>query len=292
MKIASTPIGAAAVLTAIECVGDTAAKLNYPAVTYLTYNALAYVLNDALPTMSMALTNSYWNAMTKGIQNAHNMPVLVSKDQESGANFTEVGGQLNEMAFGKWMSFLTSIACAIYGISPEEVSMESFSAGKSALSGSDTEEKIVSSTDKGLRPLMSFYEATFSDFIIQEFSPEYCFRFGGLDAEDMEKRFEVRKLAATWNEMRAEEGLEPIKGKAGDAPINPTLQGVWMQIEGIGPEQQDFGEEGDGGDQPAPNGAPPEQGEEDDFGDPGDGEPEPTEDVMKSFGFPVFKVTL
>ena len=64
MKIASTPIGAAAVLTAIECVGDTAAKLNYPAVTYLTYNALAYVLNDALPTMSMALTNSYWNAMT------------------------------------------------------------------------------------------------------------------------------------------------------------------------------------------------------------------------------------
>ncbi len=51
-------------LTAIECVGDTAAKLEYPLLTYGTYNALAYVLTEALPKTGLALTNSYWNAMT------------------------------------------------------------------------------------------------------------------------------------------------------------------------------------------------------------------------------------
>lgn len=65
---------AAGLLTAIEVVGDTAAKLgandkrffdgNNDLVTYGSYIALAYTLKQVLPRNSIAITNAYWNAMT------------------------------------------------------------------------------------------------------------------------------------------------------------------------------------------------------------------------------------
>jgi hypothetical protein len=54
----------ALVLTAIECVGDTAAKLDDRLPVYASYNALAYVLPIVLQKHPMAIVNGYWNAMT------------------------------------------------------------------------------------------------------------------------------------------------------------------------------------------------------------------------------------
>ena len=55
----------ALVLTAIEVVGDTAAKVGtQPALTYASYLGLAHELQRILPHNGMALTNAYWNAMT------------------------------------------------------------------------------------------------------------------------------------------------------------------------------------------------------------------------------------
>lgn len=256
-------------------------------------------LSGNYSTEDIAAFKRYWMAMTKGIQNAFNLPVMVSKDMESKAEFAEVGGQMNEMAFGKWLSFLTSVSCAVYGISPEEISMESYTSGaKSSLSGDDTEEKITSSNDKGLRPLLGYYENLMSDFVIQEFSPQYTMRFVGLDGDDAKNRFEMRKLTMTWNEGRAEQGYEPVEGDMGDAPLNPSLLSTWaaerqMEAQAQG-EQEDFGTPQDGGpeaEKPLPSDG--EDGAEKpdaspDFGAP----PEGSDDMGKSlptadkFGLP------
>jgi hypothetical protein len=182
------------------------------------------------------------------------------------------------MMFSKWMTFLTSLICAIYGMSPDEINFESFAASRSSLSGADTAEKLADSKDKGLRPLMSHLESVFSDFIVAEFGEKFCFRWTGLDEEDQDKRHELRKLVLTVNEVRAQEGYEAMKGPLGDAPLNPSLTGVWMQqMQAQQPE--DFGtpddqgsmpqntsesdEAGQGQDQGARDGA---QGREGDFG--------------------------
>lgn len=251
-------------------------------VTYLlntmTYNA-GFFDKNSIPRGILNLYGNYtnediasfkrqWNAMLRGAQNSHNLPVMVSKDTESKADFVEVGGQMTEMAFGKWLSFLCAIACAVYGTTPEEVNLESFSMGKSSLSGSDTEEKLVSSSDKGLRPLLSYYQSVISDFIIQPFAEDLVFRFEGLDDEDAKNTFEMRKLTATVNEGRKMVNLDPLKGPLGDAPLNPTLISPWQAIEGIGQEQpptEDFGDEPGEGDGFG-NGAPG-----DDDGSGGDG---------------------
>lgn len=243
----------------------------------------------------------YWNSMVKGVNNAWTLPVMVSKDQESRASFENFGTEVNEIMFARWMTFLTSIICAIYGMAPDEINFESFSAGVSSLSGSDTEEKLANSKDKGLRPLLSYFENTFSDFIVSEFSDKYVFRFTGMDEEEESRVFERQKLTYTWNEMRALDGKDEIEGPLGSAPMNPSLIGPW-QAE-MQSQQQDFG--ADDGDDDGMGEEGEQQGE--DFGEAGptDGpsgdfgqgledeqvpEQNESEDLQKSLGFPVFRI--
>lgn len=241
----------------------------------------------------------YWNAMVRGAQNHHNLPVMVSKDAESKADFTNIDAMLDEMAFSKWLTFLTSIACAIYGTAPEEISMESFASEKSALSGSDTEEKIASSHDKGLIPLLSFYEDTFSDYVVQVFSEDFMFRFTGLDDQDEKQAFEARKIAATWDEMRSQVGLEPREDELGDMPVNSALIPAWQAVSGVGQQPEDFGDpdefggaEGDKGGGDAAAAAGGDQGDDDGFGAPpaGGGGADDGADMTKSFGLPIFRI--
>lgn len=189
----------------------------------------------------LASFRRYWNAMVKGAASSWSVPVLVSADQESKASFENFGIEFSEMYFSKWMTFLTSIICAVYGMAPDEINFESFTNGTSSLSGADTETKLAASKDKGLRPLLAYAEGLISDYIISEFDEKYVFRWTGLDEEDEDKRHEIRKLVSTVNEARAQEGMAAMDGPLGDAPLNPSLIGPWMQIQQA-QEPQDFGQ--------------------------------------------------
>lgn len=192
----------------------------------------------------------YWNGMVKGINNAWSLPVMISKDQESKASFENFGISFNEMYFGKWMTFLTSIICAIYGMSPAEINFDSFSGGNtSPLGGSDTSEKLAASKDSGLRPILSWLENTLSDFVISDFSDKYVLRFTGLDEEDAKVKEERSRLVLTVDEIRAQQNLgKHPDPKLGGAPVNPSLIGPWMQFQQA-EQQPDFGQAPGGGDQ-------------------------------------------
>ena len=257
----------------------------------LTHNIKGFDEN-AIPKGLLHLSGDYdsndltafkrqWNAMVKGVNNAWTMPVIVSKDQESKASFEKFGIEFNEMYFAKWMTFLTSIICAIYSIAPDEINFESFSSGNSSrLAGNDTSEKLAFSKDKGLRPLLGYFESMLSDYVIGDFGDNFVFRFVGLDPEDNAQRWEKQKLASTWGELRAEIGRRPTKTPLDDAPLNPSLIGPWQQAQQQA--QQDFGQE-PGGD---PGQGNPGQGDQqgdgqeqgggdaaDEQGEPGNGQP-------------------
>lgn len=205
-------------------------------------------LSGNYTTQDVDAFKRYWNGMVKGINNSWSLPVMVSKDQESKASFERFGIEFNEMYFSKWMTFLTSIICAIFGMSPAEINFDSFSGGNSSpLSGSDTAEKLAASKDSGLRPVLSYFESLISDYIIGDFSDKYVFRWTGLDPEDADKRHEVRKLVLTVDELRAEDGYDAIGGDLGSAPVNPSLVGPWMQFKQAAEQKeqgQDFGKPG------------------------------------------------
>lgn len=262
-------------------------------------------LSGNYDSKDLAAFKRQWTGMVKGVSNAWAMPVMVSKDQESKASFENFGVDIDEMAFSKWLTFLTSIACAIYSIAPEEINFESFSAKNGGLSGgNDTEEKMVSSKDKGFRPLLSYFEDTFSDFIVADFSDKYVFRFTGLDEEDEKQKWERQKLSWTPNELRAQDNMPAIDDAWGDAPLNASLVGAWQAEHQQG--QEDYGQPGADGQADA--GGDDDQGGQD-FGDdrskdfgaaPDDGSmPEdpngapPAADgaeMQKAFGLPIYTV--
>lgn len=266
----------------------------------MTYNS-TYFDKNTIPKGVLHLSGDYsktdidafkrcWNSMVKGVNNSWTLPVMVSKDQESKAAFEKFGVDVNEMMFAKWMTFLTSIICAIYGMSPEEINAEGFSAGKSSLSGSDTSEKLADSKDKGLRPLLSYFQNMFTDYIVRDFSDKYVFRWTGLD-DDQEKKWESKKLAYTWNELRAELDLDKIETPAGDAPLNPTLSAAWqttMQQQqqpqpGEDGDQEDFGTM-PGNDQGGDGEQDGDQGKSGDFGNGGQaGDQDQASDFGKAF---------
>lgn len=173
----------------------------------------------------------YWSNMVKGVSNSWALPVMTSADAGSKASFEKFGVEYNEMYFSKWMTFLSSLICGVYGMSPAEIHFDSFTAGStSALGGSDTAEKLAASRDSGLRPLLAHHEALLTDYIVSEFGEQYCFRWTGLDPEDISKKFELRKMILTVDELRAEEGYDPIENGLGEAPANPSLVTPWMQL--------------------------------------------------------------
>jgi len=199
----------------------------------------------------------YMKAMTEGPGGRWKLPFLSSEDQTAAASFVRLTDPANEMLFSKWMTFLVSIICALFGMSPDEINFESFSAGHSSLSGSDTAEKLASSKDKGLRPLLSYFEQLFTSYVVEDFSDKYVFEWTGLEERDPEKQHELNKLAWTFNELRAEQGLKSDTSGLGDCPVNPSLIGPWMQMQQQ-PEPGDFGQPG-GGAVP-PQGGPGEEG--------------------------------
>ena len=181
----------------------------------------------------------YWNNMVKGINNAWTLPVMVSKNQESKASFENFGVDVNEIMFAKWMTFLTAIICAIYGIAPDEINFESFTAGTSSLSGSDTEEKLINSKDKGLRPLLSHFEDVITDFIISDFSDKYEFHWTGLDEKDPQQAWIEEQALRTTNEARKARGWEELKEDWANAPLNSvTMQPYMAQVNAAIQEQQ------------------------------------------------------
>lgn len=244
----------------------------------------------------LAAFKRYWSAMVKGVNNAWSLPVMTSRDPNSKAEFAGVGIEFNEMYFSKWMTFLTSMICALYGMSPAEINFDSFTAGNtSALSGSDTAEKIASSKDSGLRPLMSYLENLFSDYIIADFDENLVFRWTGLEPADQEKRHELRKLVLTVDEIRAQEGYDAMEDKQlGSAPINPSLVGPWMQISGIGgmgggPGGEPGGAEEQGQPQPDEQGGNDDRALLEQYLRGGEGEPEPEPESLAK-AHPVFVI--
>lgn len=264
----------------------------------MTYN-LKYFDSNAIPKGLLHLSGDYaqedlnafkryWNAMVKGINNAWSLPVMVSKNQESKASFENFGVDVNEIMFSKWMTFLTSIICAIYGMAPDEINFESFTAGTSSLSGSDTEEKLINSKDKGLRPLLAYFEDTFSDYVVSEFSDQYVFRWTGLDELTPAQSWIEEQALCTANEARKARGWNETDGEWGNAPLNPILQSAYQADQQS--KQEDYGS-------PRPAHQDGTAGDDDGGGDDqqtdnkeGQQPPDDGEDLQKSFGLPVWSI--
>lgn len=207
------------------------------AITYtkqgLSENAVPRGILMAYGNYDVQTQNAFkaaWAAKVRGVQNQFSTPVLFSRGQQGGVQYLNTGQPFDEMAFAKWIGLNMTIMGAIFGVAPEEVGFEGFSADKSSLSGNDTAEKLAAAKDKGLHPLLKDVSSFMTEEVVQRFGTDLRFEFTGLDTQNTETRWQEKLKHMTINEVRALFDLpqHPL-GWFGDLPADTAQQSAEFQ---------------------------------------------------------------
>lgn len=164
-----------------------------------------------------------WNHMVKGNRNSFQTPIMAGMDEVQWIPLTQ---SHSEMEFSMWLNYLIRMICAIYQIDPSEIGYGIKDEGRGGgISGDNTKEKLANSKDKGFLPLMKFVQDYINKNIIDNLDPDYMLEWVGLEDENAMARIARQKEDVQWkktlNEVRAEDGLPPIKG-ADNLVLNPV----------------------------------------------------------------------
>ncbi len=189
-----------------------------------------------------------WLAQLSGLSGSWRTPIVAA---ENGLEFINMQQTNREMEFAKYQDFLIKIACACYCICPEEINFTSTSSssGNGAVFESKSELRLKASRDKGLVPLLMFFENMINREIVRFLNPKYRFVFVGLDGGTEAEMVALNKERLKWNtlnEIRAKEDLPPVK--YGDVIDNVSYMQAYLeeskqkQADKMLDKQQDFQE--------------------------------------------------
>ncbi|AYP68576.1 portal protein [Exiguobacterium phage vB_EalM-132] len=206
-----------------------------------------------------------WTAQLAGMTGAWKTPVV----SVEGLEYINVSQSNREMEYEMWLNYLINIVCAVYQIDPAEINFPNRGgAGGSGggLGEGGIEDRLKSSKDKGLRPLLRFVESVVNRHIIRRFSSEYTFNFVGLNGESEQERMEKANKAVrsfkTINEVRAANDEPPLEN--GDIILDPTYINYVLQKEQMEQAQQAMpeGEDGAEDEEDVPEEQTPEEEQE------------------------------
>lgn len=211
-----------------------------------------------LPERHLQAFRRQWYAMMMGVGNAFRTPITNAE----GLEWINLQLSNRDMEYGQWMDFLIKVVCARFQIAPEEVNFQYGNTHQQAAMGGAQqahEEKLKSSRDLGLRPLVYWFFDQLNRWWLQRVDCDFEVRPVGLDTKGAEAEAELlQKQTAvflTIDEAREASGIDPLGPEhGGDAILNPTwlqyMQGKQQQGQppgqGEGPPQdssKDFGVE-------------------------------------------------
>lgn len=181
-----------------------------------------------------------WKHMVSGNRNSFQTPILAGMEEVQWIPLTQ---SHSDMEFDKWMNYLIKVICMVYQIDPSELGfgMRDEGGKGGGLSGDNTKEKMDNSRQKGLVPLLRYFERFINENIVSKLDPDYEFEFVGVEDESLDEATarlqEEVKALKTLNEARAELGLRPIEG-ADDLILEPTYQQWYAQFHPQAREQQ------------------------------------------------------
>lgn len=193
-----------------------------------------------------------WMSQVGGIMNAWKTPIINS----DGIEFVPMQMSNTEMGYQMWIEYLVKIACAIYQMDPSEINFDlrGSAGGQQPVFMGNNEAQQKLSKDRGLKPLLRFFEDAINRHIVHRIDEDLEVAFVGLDAKSEEQDADLRQKKGmaqlTINELRALDDMPPVP--YGDIVANPTYMAYRQQMEA---QQQ----QGGGGMPPAQPGGQPGQ---------------------------------
>lgn len=202
----------------------------------------------AIPDRQLRQFRRHWYGLLSSVSNSWKTPILNAEDVQ----WIPMHSTNRDMEYNAWMDFLIKVLCSFYAMDPIEVNFRYGNSGqRSTMQESNNKEKITESKERGLRPLLDHIETQINQCVIWPINENFEFAFVGLDAKTQDQVADLNmkrvKTYRTVDELRAEDGLDPLKDGMGDLILDPTWlqfknmkEQQAMQAEGGGDEEYDF----------------------------------------------------
>ena len=199
-------------------------------------------LKGNVSQQNLQMFRNQFNAVINGNNNSWRTPIIAGLDE---VQWVPLAGTSRDMEYIQYTDHLIRTICAIAQIDPTEIGFEYLSRGtqQSTLNSPNNEWKLTASQERGLVPLLRFFEDIVNHDVIPELNPElaktYMFKFIGLQSETRQQ--EVARLQAemsihsSLNELLTQVKKTPLpKGLAADIPLNMIWWGVAKELLTVG----------------------------------------------------------
>lgn len=191
---------------------------------------------------NLQLFRNQFNSVINGNNNSWRTPIIAGLDD---VDWIPLAGTSRDMEYIQYTDHLIRTICAQAMIDPTEIGFEYLSKGtqQSTLNSPNNEWKLTASQERGLIPLLRFFEDLVNHDIVPEldkgFSEKYMFKFIGLQSENRQQ--EITRLQAemtvhsTLNELLTQVRKDPIDVKLGGTlPLNQVWWGMVKELLTVG----------------------------------------------------------
>jgi len=202
-----------------------------------------------VPDKQLKAFRRHWYQMLSGVENAWRTPITNADEIQ----WVTLQNTNREMEYSAWFDFLIKVACGLFDMDPIEINFKYGNTGqRSAMQDQHNRDKIAESRERGLRPLLRYFSACLNRHIIWPLNEGMELVFIGLDSQTKDEVSSLNqkrvKTTHTVNELRAEDGLEPLED--GDIILDPTYlqnkqQAAAAAEGGMPGEEGEEGEEDD-----------------------------------------------
>ena len=191
-------------------------------------------LKGSVSQQNLQAFRNQFNAVINGNNNSWRTPIISGLDE---VQWVPLAGSQRDMEYIQYTDHLIRTMCAQAQIDPVEIGFDYLSRGtqQSSINSPNNEWKLTASQERGLIPILRFFEDFVNHDVIPEINPElakkYMFKFVGLNAET--KQQEVARLQAemsvhgSMNDMMKQVRKQPLPHElAADTPLNQS----WLNL--------------------------------------------------------------
>jgi len=189
-----------------------------------------------------------FNSVINGNNNSWRTPIIAGLDD---VQWIPLAGTSRDMEYIQYTDHLIRTICAQAQIDPTEIGFEYLSRGtqQSTLNSPNNEWKLEASAERGLIPLLRFFEDIVNHDLVPEIDPalseKYLFKFTGLQGETRQQ--EITRLQAemsvhcTLNDILKQVKKDPLKAElGGNVPLNQIWWAMIKETMTVGEIREKF----------------------------------------------------
>ena len=167
-----------------------------------------------------------WKQTMSTVYNSHKIPVIQGIDLE----WIDLQQTNRDMEFTEWIKFLLVIACAVYRMDPSELGFQ-FQDAARIFGQEGQKERLDHSRQKGLTPLLVFYQNVLNKYIISEIDDRLELVFTGIEIEDEAAQGELDKKKSEAGFVSLEDMFEKYSGRKFNPEKDTILNTVYQSAQ-------------------------------------------------------------